>query len=133
MEDLILRVDAEVNPTESEDKVKKAIENMFGNINLTAKPLRKGSILVAEVYGKEPLVKFHNLLCREHIRAAARTVLLSGMDKKTVNFCLNKQVAFAGHVSFAQEMAESPLGPIRVRIECGNPRELVDWLTSMRA
>jgi hypothetical protein len=133
MEDLILHVDAEVNPTESEDKVKKAIENMFGNINLTAKPLRKGSILVAEVYGKEPLVKFYNLLCREHIRAAARTVLLSGMDKKTVNFCLNKQVAFAGHVSFAQEMAESPLGPIRVRIECGNPRELVDMLTSMRA
>jgi predicted RNA binding protein with dsRBD fold (UPF0201 family) len=133
MEDLILHVDAEVNPTESEDKVKKAIENMFGNINLTAKPLKKGSILVAEVNGKEPLVKFYNLLYREHIRTAAKTVLLSGMDKKTVNFCLNKQVAFAGHVSFAQEMAESPLGPIRVRIECGNPRELVDWLTSMRA
>ena len=133
MDGIILHVDAEVNPTESEDKVKKAIENMFGNINATAKPMRKGSILVAEAHGQEPLFKFHNLLCREHIRTAARTVLLSGMDKKTVNFCLNKQVAFAGHVSFAQEMAESPLGPIRVRIECGNPRELVNWLTSMRA
>jgi hypothetical protein len=133
MEGLVLHVDAEVNPTESADKVKKAIENLFGNINLIAKPLRKGSVLIAEVYGKEPLVKFYNLLCREHIRAAARTVLLSSMDKKTISFCLNKQVAFASHISFAQEMAESPLGPIRVRIECRNPRELVDWLTSMRA
>lgn len=133
MDDIILRVDAEVNPTESEDKVRKAIENMFGTINATVKPMRKGSILVAEAPGKEPLVKFYNLLCREHIRAAARAVLLGGIDRKTVSFCLNKQAAFAGHISFAQEMAESPLGPIRVKIECRDPRELIAWLTSMRA
>ncbi len=133
MDDIILHVDAEVNPTESEDKVKKAIENMFGNINAIARPMRKGSILVAEAHGKEPLIKFYNLLCREHIRAAARTVLLGGMDGKTVCFCLNKQVAYVGHVSFAREVGESPLGPIRVKIDCKNPRELVAWLTSMRA
>jgi predicted RNA binding protein with dsRBD fold (UPF0201 family) len=133
MVDIILHVDADVNPTESEDKVKKAIENIFGNINPTARPMQKGSLLVAEAHGKEPLVKFHNLLSREHIRAAARTVLLSGMDRKTISFYLNKQAACVGHVSFAEEVAESPLGPIRVRIECRNPREIITWLTSIRA
>jgi hypothetical protein len=42
---------------------------------------------------------------------------------------LNKQVAFAGHVSFSKEVAESPLGPIKVKIESENPRDLIDWLT----
>lgn len=131
MEDIIVHVDAEVNPTESESKVKTAIENMFGQIRTTAKPMRKGNLLVAEERGRESIVKFHDLLCREHIRAAARTILLGGMDRRTVSFCLNKQVAYVGHISFAEEVAESPLGPIRVRIECRDPRGLVDWLTSM--
>ena len=133
MGDIVIRVDTEVNPTESEDKVKKAIEKIFGNISTTARPMRNGSLLVAEALGEEPLVKFYNLLCREHIRAAARTVLLGGMDRTTISFCLNKQAAYAGHVSFAEEVAESPLGPIRVRIECRNPRELIDRLTSRTA
>jgi predicted RNA binding protein with dsRBD fold (UPF0201 family) len=131
MDEITVRVDAEVNPTESEEKVKKAIENIFGNIPIVAKPLRKASILTAEAYGKEPLIKLYNLLRRERIRAAAKTVLLEGSDSKTISFCLNKQVAYAGHVSFAKEVAESPLGPIKVKIGCENPRGLVDWLTSI--
>jgi len=130
MDDMTVRIDAEVSPTESEDKVKRAIENIFGTMHMTARPLRKGSILVAEGYGKDPLTKLYNLLRRERIRTAARTVLLGGLDGKTISFCLNKQVAYAGHVSFAKEVAESPLGPIRVRIECENPREIIEWLTS---
>ena len=45
-----------------------------------------------------------------------------------ISFCLNKQVAFAGHVSFSEEQAESPLGPIRVNIETDNAEQLIDWL-----
>jgi predicted RNA binding protein with dsRBD fold (UPF0201 family) len=45
-----------------------------------------------------------------------------------VSFCLNKQVAFAGHVSFSEETAESPLGPIKINIEAESPQQLVDWL-----
>jgi predicted RNA binding protein with dsRBD fold (UPF0201 family) len=133
MDDITVHVDAEVNPTESEDKVKKAIENMFGDMHTTAKPLKKGSILIAEAHGREPLAKLYSLLRREHIRAAARTVLLEGLYRNTISFCLNKQVAYAGHISFATEAAESPLGPIRVKIQCENPRELVNWLTSTAA
>ena len=130
MDEITVHVDAEVNPTESEDKVKKAIENILGPIPTTTKPLRKGSILLAEAHGTEPLTKLYNLLRREHIRSAARKVLFEGLDRKTITFWLNKQVAYAGHISFAQEVAESPLGPIRVKIECENPREIIHWLTS---
>jgi predicted RNA binding protein with dsRBD fold (UPF0201 family) len=37
-------------------------------------------------------------------------------------------VAFAGHVSFCEETGESPLGPLKVAIECSDPQQLIDWL-----
>lgn len=42
---------------------------------------------------------------------------------------LNKQVAFAGHVSFCEPVGESPLGPIRVEIESEDLIGMIDWLT----
>lgn len=128
MEDLTVHVEAGVNPTESEEKVKQAVENIFGNISTQVKPLRKGSLLIADAKGQEPLMKFSNILRRERIRSAARTVFFEGADKRSISFCLNKQVAYAGHVSFSREVGESPLGPIKVKIKCENPRELIDWL-----
>jgi predicted RNA binding protein with dsRBD fold (UPF0201 family) len=130
MDETSIHVEVEVNPTESEQKVREAVENIFGPMDMKAKPLRKGSLLQAEAKGPEALIKFHNILQRERIRAAARTVFLEGLERNNVNFCLNKQVAFAGHVSFSKEVAESPLGPIRVRIECDNPRQVIQWLTA---
>ena len=38
------------------------------------------------------------------------------------------QVAFAGHISFSEQTAESPLGPIRVNIETDNTELLIGWL-----
>ena len=131
MEEVSVSIEVEVNPTESEQKVKEAVEKIFGTMGMQTKTLHKGSLLHAEATGQEALVKFHNILQREHIRAAARTVFLQGLERTSVNFCLNKQVAYAGHVSFSQEVAESPLGPIRVKIKSENPRQVVDWLTAM--
>ncbi len=130
MDDVTVHVEAEVNPTETEDKVKQAVENMFGPMKTQTKPLRKGSLLKAEAKGQEALVKLRNLLQREHIRAAARTVLIHGTEPKSINFCLNKQVAYAGHVSFATEPNESPLGPIRVEIKTEDPRKIIEYLTA---
>ena len=128
MEDISLHVEAEINPTESQEKVEQAVRNIFGDMNMQVKPLRKGSLLVGEGKGKESLTRLYELFRREHIRSAARAVFIEGMDRKTVSFCLNKQVAYVGHISFSKETAESPLGPIKVKIQCEDPRELVEWL-----
>jgi predicted RNA binding protein with dsRBD fold (UPF0201 family) len=128
MDEISIYVEVDVHPTESEEKVRKAVENVFGNIQTKIQPARRGRLLVAEAKGLEALTKLYNLLRRERIRDAARGVFFEGLKGKTINFCLNKQVAYAGHVSFSKEVAESPLGPIRIKIECDNPRELIDWL-----
>ena len=133
MDEIIVYVEAEINPTESEDKVKRAVENIFGNIAMQIKPSYKGSILTAETKGREMLTKLYHLLRRERIRSAARKALFQGLKGTTISFYLNKQVAFAGHVSFSEEVAESPLGPIKVKIECQDPRSLIDWLVPRTA
>ena len=130
MDEVNVYVEVEINPTESEDKVKRSVENIFGSISVQIKPLHKGKLMVVEAKGLEALTKLYNLLRRERIRSAARKALFEGLRGNVISFCLNKQVAYVGHVSFSKEVAESPLGPIRVRIECENPRELISWLTS---
>jgi predicted RNA binding protein with dsRBD fold (UPF0201 family) len=124
----VVHVEVEVNPTEDLEKVKLAVENIFGAVNFKVESRTWGKLLIAETLGTEGLTKLFNLLKREQILAAARKVLLSGMTEKTVTFYLNKQVAYVGHISFSQQTAESPLGPLNVQIRCGNPRKLIDWL-----
>ena len=133
MEEIAVSVETEINLTESEEKVKMAVANLFGDVSTEIKPSHKGSILKAEAKGQEALVKLRNLLRSDRIRDAARKALFGGMRGQTISFCLNKQVAFVGHVSFSEEVAESPLGPIRVTIECENPRQLIDWLAPRTA
>jgi len=128
MDQISVQVEADINPTESEDKVKRAIENMFGNLEWEVKPQRQGSLLVGRGRGLDALTKLHNLFRRERIRDAARGALYAGLSDKSVVFYLNKQVAYVGHVSFSKPVAESPLGPIKVEIQCDNPRELIEWL-----
>jgi len=130
MDEIRVHVEAEINPTEAEEKVKTAVSNLFGNIDVEIKPSQVGSVLAAESRGKEALDNFRNVLRRDRVRDAARRVFYAGSRGKSIFFCLNKQVAFAGHVSFSQETGESPLGPIKVVIECENPREFIVWLTT---
>ena len=133
MEEITVHVETDISPTESEEKVKSAVVNIFGNVSMETKPSYKGSVLRAEAKGQQALVKLRDLLRAERIRGAARKALFRGIQGKTIGFCLNKQVAFAGHVSFSEEVGESPLGPLRVTVECENPRELVDWLAPRTA
>jgi predicted RNA binding protein with dsRBD fold (UPF0201 family) len=126
--EITVYLEADVNPTESENKVQKAISNLFGDLPIETKPMHKGSILTAQAKGQETLSVLRNILARDRIRDASRKVLHDGMKSDSLTFYLNKQVAFAGHVSFSEAEAESPLGPIKVIVKCENPPELINWL-----
>ncbi len=128
MEEVEVQIEVEVNPTEDEAKARRALENMFSSLQFELKPLKRGSLLTARARGMDGLTKFYNLLRRERIRDAARSVLYKGMTGRSIVFYLNKQVAYVGHVSFSQLTGESPLGPVKVQIECNNPHEIIDWL-----
>jgi hypothetical protein len=133
MDEIKIRVEVKVNLTEDLEKVRQAVENVFSITEFEVKPGKKGSLLIAKARGMEGLTKLYNLLRRERIRDAARGVLFKGLSENSITFHLNKQVAYAGHVSFCQPVAESPLGPIRVQITCDKPKELIEWLAPKTA
>lgn len=128
-----IEIQADINPTEDEVKVKQALENLFGALQFELKPQIRGSVLLGRTKGIDGLTKLQNILRRERIRAAARAVLYGGKGERNVVFYLNKQVAYAGHVSFCQPVGESPLGPLKVEIQCDDPRELIEWLAPKTA
>lgn len=128
MVEVAVFVEAEVNPTEDEEKVRTAINNVLGAASTTVQPLGKGSVLIAEAKGKDSLMKLRNLVRNDRIRDASRRILFKSIRGNKLNFFLNKQVAYAGHISFSEETAESPLGPIRFSIETDDPVALVEWL-----
>ena len=82
------------------------------------------------IYGKDQssLERFRMILQRDRIRAAARSVLRRSVEGNRIVFFLNKQAAYAGHVSFSAREAESPMGPIQVILETENPEQLINWL-----
>jgi len=128
VEQVIVYVETEINPTEDEAKVKFAINNILGNSAISIEPAQKSNKLVAKAEGLDALIKLRTSLRNDRIRDAARKVLFRAIRGNKILFCLNKQVAFAGHVSFCEENAESPLGPITFTIETGQPQRLVEWL-----
>ncbi len=128
MVEVTVFVETEIYPTESEDSVKAAVNNVLGNATITIKPSVKGSTLTAAAKGQDSLVKLRNMMRNDRIRDASRKLLFKSTRGNILSFCLNKQVAFAGHVSFSEEIAESPLGPIRFNIETDNPQQLIEWL-----
>ena len=128
MSQTTVQIEVDINPTESEEKVRKAVWNLFGEVHVDVKPSQKGGVLTADVKGQDSLSTLRNVLRRDHIRDASRKALYHGLRDTTLTIYLNKQAAFAGHVSFSEVEAESPLGPLKVTVQTDAPQQLVDWL-----
>ena len=128
MDEVTVNVEAEIYPTENEEKVQAAVTNILGNSSITIKSEGKVKILTAEAKGRESLVKLRNIMRSDRVRDASRKALFRSMSSNLIRICVNKQVAFAGHISFCEETAESPLGPIKITIETDNPIQLIEWL-----
>jgi predicted RNA binding protein with dsRBD fold (UPF0201 family) len=128
---ILVEVEVAVHPTEDPKKVERAVRNIISNPSIETAEESGGTLVVkAKAEGKEALMNFYNLLRFERIRNAARAVLSSCASNNTIIFYLNKQVAYVNRLSFSQPSAESPLGPIRIKINCEDPAALIDWLTS---
>ena len=50
MEEITVHVETEINPTEDEAKVEKAVANLFSGASVTVKPSYKGSVLYATAH-----------------------------------------------------------------------------------
>ena len=113
-----------VNPSESIEKIEKAISNIFpysiiNNNNLTihaqSKELRSFEIIYQFIH--------NNKLQKNYLRS-----LEDHLQDDTTWFYLNKQAAFVEQIAICEESNESPLGPIKVTITSSNIDAIIDWL-----
>jgi predicted RNA binding protein with dsRBD fold (UPF0201 family) len=56
MVEVTIFVETEINPTEDEEKVRQAINNVLGNAAITIKEAYPGSSLTAEAEGQDALI-----------------------------------------------------------------------------
>jgi len=113
-----------VNPSESIEKIEKAISNIFpysiiNNNNLSINAQSK------ELRSFEKIYQFihNNKLQKIYLRS-----LEDHLQDDTTWFYLNKQAAFVEQIAICEESDESPLGPIKVSIISSNIDAIIDWI-----
>lgn len=126
MTHLEVSVRVEVHPTESREKVERAVRNVLGEVSLTAVDRGDTTVLEGSLEGLESLSYLRDLLRRTRIRDAARGLLTRISKEGAMSFGLNKQAAYMGRASF-YGAGESPLGPIQIVIS-GDAMKAVEYL-----
>lgn len=120
-----IKVEAPVNPSEDPDKVIAAIGNV---VERCGAEFRYGSRAVGRAYGHEPLSLIYEQVRSRSAMGVLRRMLLDNRSGDSTWFLLNKQAAAAGIAAVIEDEQESPLGPIRVTINCEELDALVEWL-----
>lgn len=123
-----MKVRATVAPTEDPSKVLIAVKNVVGDCQYSSTNL--GDAIEVVSGDIRCLQKVHDQLRDRHVRDAARRLLLHRLSGNSIEVSFNRQAAYAGVVSVSTDDAESPLGPIKMNLQCDRPDELVDWLTA---
>ncbi len=122
-----VKVFALAYPTEVREKVETAI------VNLIPVKLLLQDFGVPGLYGEgnlKSLRKLHQLLREDRILDTARQVFMNGIEGNTIQFKLNKQVAYMGKVNFPA--GEESLGSIHVEISAEDKEALmkiIDWFS----
>lgn len=127
MENVTVIIESDILPTEDEFKVERAVRNIFPLIEIRLEENKRRRIK-GQAQGLKVLSEFRSLLKRNKIRAAARSIMLTSISASNITVALNKQAAYAGHVSFTADPNESPLGPIILIIQSPKLQKVIDWL-----
>jgi predicted RNA binding protein with dsRBD fold (UPF0201 family) len=127
LEDIKIIIESDILPTEDQSKIERAVRNIFPLIEIHLEK-KEGRKIIGHAIGLKKLSEFRTLLKKSRIRAAARSIMLKSISGSNITLALNKQAAYARHVSFTTDPNESPLGPIVLIIQSPKPQEIIDWL-----
>ena len=123
MVDIKLKIKAYISSTEDPEKIKKAITNIFGSIELK----EHEDVVTGETSGLLSLRSMKEHLARDRVRDAVRVMLERWSNKQgKVSFQLNRQAAYANHISI-YHADKAPLGPIEVEVD-GDPEQIIKYL-----
>ena len=122
---LELVVNAHVNTSESPIKVINAVANI---ISRCSPEIKYGNQVVGKSVNIISLDIIYEQIRSRSAQNVLRRILLGNRKKNTTWFFLNKQAASVGVVAIIENEQESPLGPIRITLNCEDLDTLINWL-----
>ena len=120
----VIKIKAELQPTEDPEKVTHAITNLFGKIPLTHDP--DENIITGKIEEINQLNDLRSRIAQDRIRTTIENTLTRWTNEDYLSFGLNRQAAYAGHVSL-NLANEDPMGPIQVQIR-GDIEQVIAFL-----
>ena len=113
-----------INPSESIDKIEKAISNIFpysiiNNNNFSISAQSKELRSLEKIYQS-----IHNNKSQKNYLRS----LEDNLEDDSTWFYLNKQAAFVDQIAICEGSNESPLGPIKVILTSSNIDGIIDWI-----
>ena len=123
-----LTLRASVSPSEDQEKVARALENIVGEA--AGAEVRLGSGAELSTSDPKALSRIRDQLRDRHVRGAARRQMLLNMKGDSTSVMLNRQAAAAGVLALCGTPEESPLGPIYLRIKSERLQAAIDWLAA---
>ena len=124
-----IQVKVNLYPTEDLEQVKVAAQKLFPIQDMRVINKEENmKVLIFKSGDINSLSNFKAILKQDRIRTAVRRALYHSIENDEIRFYLNKQVAYAGHISICEALGESPLGPIEVKIKTDEPESLVEWI-----
>lgn len=119
-----------LNPTESRERVSKAIGNIFPSLGFKEKKSKEQcTLLEGSGNDKKDMAALKELLKQQHIRTSARAFMFDKAEENLLSFGLSKQAAYTGKISFVD--FDVALGPIWVELKEESPEKLellIEWL-----
>ena len=113
----LIKIKAEIQPTEDKEKVESAIKNIFPDIELQ----EENGFIIGVSEDKSCLRRFKDLILVQRISKTAEDYLLKCIDGNKLIFNLNRLAAFSNTVNFS----ESAKPPIVVEIISDNIIECI--------
>ena len=124
-------VEAIVNHSESNEKVKYSIHNLFPILEIKVSK-KIPMTLVGKTTNIESLFTVYHQIQARQISGVVRRLLRVNTSNKQTWLYLNKQAAFMKILAICEEYNDSPLGPIRLIIISHWLSEFIDWFTQSK-
>ena len=122
---LISIAETPLNPSECPEKVRSALSNVLDNGMIEL----KHGMVIGRAIGSESLNTIYEQIRSRAALGVLRKALLNNRTMDSTWFLLNKQAAAAGTVVIVEHKDESPLGAIKITIECDELDTVIDWLS----
>jgi hypothetical protein len=122
---LELVVNTHINTSESPIKVIHAVTNV---ISRCSPEMKYGNQVIGKSVSIVSLDIIYEQIRSRSAQNVLRRILIGNRTKNTTWFFLNKQAASVGVVAIIENEQESPLGPIRITLNCEDLDTLISWL-----